>query len=77
MPPYVLAHGRPCARTDSPWELYDLSRGRVEEQDCAIAQPERLAELTGARQCWADRCGVLALAGALIRTATITPSRLA
>jgi len=29
-----------------PWELYDLSRDRVEEQDCATAQPK----LTGA--CW-------------------------
>ena len=47
----VAQHGR-------PWELYDLEADRTEMSDLAARQPEKVKELTGVWQTWADRSGV-------------------
>lgn len=44
-----------------PWELYDISRDRSEQQNLATEQPDRLASLTGQWQAWAERAHVLPL----------------
>lgn len=40
------------------WELYDLDLDRTERHDLAATQPDRVTELAGQWQAWADRCGV-------------------
>ena len=45
-------------RRDGPWELYDLAVDRTEQHDLARERPDRVTELAGRWQQWADRCGV-------------------
>jgi arylsulfatase len=40
------------------WELYDMDADRTELHDLATTQPEKLKELVGKWQTWADRVGV-------------------
>ncbi len=40
------------------WELYNMEADRTEQNDLAVAQPDRLKELAGKWQAWADRVGV-------------------
>ena len=47
----VSAHGK-------PWELYDLETDRTELHDLADEHPEKVKELEGLYQRWAERCGV-------------------
>lgn len=47
------------AESNSPWELYDLSRDRPELHDLATREPARLAEMTAAWQQWAETHQVL------------------
>jgi arylsulfatase A-like enzyme len=42
----------------SPWELYDLSRDRIELIDLAAQHPDRVQQLAGQWQTWAHRCQV-------------------
>ncbi|HEX2185922.1 MAG TPA: sulfatase-like hydrolase/transferase, partial [Chloroflexota bacterium] len=41
------------------WELYDMHADRTERHDLAAREPARVAELAGAYEAWAARCGVL------------------
>jgi arylsulfatase A-like enzyme len=41
-----------------PWALYDLKTDRTELNDLATEQPQKLEQLVGLWQAWADRCGV-------------------
>ena len=41
------------------WELYDISRDRVESNDVASANPEKVAELRAKWEAWAKRAKVL------------------
>ena len=41
------------------WELYDLSKDRVEATDLAAKHPEKLKELVGKWEAWAKRANVL------------------
>ncbi|MFF5989972.1 arylsulfatase [Prauserella flavalba] len=41
------------------WELYDMGRDRTELHDLAAEHPDIVAELAGAYEAWAKRCGVL------------------
>lgn len=42
-----------------PWELYDMEADRVEMNDLAAQQPERVKALAAKWQAWAVRCDVL------------------
>jgi len=42
-----------------PWELYDLATDRVEMNDLAAREPERVKDLKGRWEEWARRAGVL------------------
>jgi len=42
-----------------PWELYDLEADRTELNDLAGEHPEKVEQLKGLYQSWAQRCGVL------------------
>jgi arylsulfatase A-like enzyme len=42
-----------------PWELYDLSAGRSEENDVAAEHPDLVATLTADYERWAARVGVI------------------
>ena len=42
-----------------PWELYDITKDRVEMHDLAASQPERVKELAGKWQAWAEHAKVL------------------
>ena len=46
------------ARHDQPWELYDIDTDRVEAQDLARQQPEKVRELSTLYDRWASRVGV-------------------
>lgn len=46
------------ANQSTKWELYDMEVDRTELQDLAATQPEKLQELVGKWQAWADRVGV-------------------
>jgi arylsulfatase len=43
---------------DGPWELYDLAHDRIESDNQAAAQPERVRALAARYEEWARRCGV-------------------
>lgn len=47
-------------RKDTPtkWELYDMETDRTEQNDLASQNPDKLNELVGKWQAWADRVGV-------------------
>ena len=46
------------ARGDKQWELYDLSVDRTEINNLAADKPDKVAELSGLYDAWAERCGV-------------------
>jgi arylsulfatase len=48
----VAKHGR-------PWELYDLSKDRIESKDLASTQPAKVSELAAKYDAWAKRAKVL------------------
>jgi len=48
-----------CPDPPSPWELYDIDADRTELHDVAADHPEIVAELVGAYEKWAHRCGVI------------------
>lgn len=41
------------------WELYDLSKDRIESHDLAAEYPEKAKELQAEYDAWAKRCGVV------------------
>jgi len=41
--------------TDTPWELYDLSRDRSELRDLASAEPQRVKDMAAVWDTWARR----------------------
>jgi arylsulfatase len=41
------------------WELYDLSKDRIESHNLAEERPEIAKELEGEYEAWAKRCGVI------------------
>ena len=41
------------------WELYNIAQDRSELNDLANEMPERVGELAGLWQQWADRVGVV------------------
>jgi arylsulfatase len=43
---------------DRPWELYDLSKDRVEANDLAARMPDRVRALAAKYEAWAKRCHV-------------------
>jgi arylsulfatase len=47
------------ALKDQPWELYDISKDRVELNNLASQQPERVKTMAEKWQQWAERCHVL------------------
>jgi arylsulfatase len=42
-----------------PWELYDMEADRTELHDLSAGHPERVQEMIGLYQAWAERCGVI------------------
>jgi arylsulfatase A-like enzyme len=46
------------AKHDKPWELYDLSRDRVESTDLATKEPERVKEMAAKYDAYAKRANV-------------------
>ncbi|MCH2180557.1 MAG: arylsulfatase [Mariniblastus sp.] len=55
----LVAKGRMADRSQPvTWELYDLSADRVEENDLAGKQPERVRKMADQWQKYADRCAV-------------------
>ncbi len=49
------------AKADQPWELYDMEADRTEMHDLAGAQPDKVKELAGKWDAWAERANVLPL----------------
>jgi arylsulfatase A-like enzyme len=47
------------ALNNKPWELYDIDADRVEMNDLAKADPEKVQELKQMYQAWAKRCDVV------------------
>jgi arylsulfatase len=47
------------AKDNRPWELYDLSKDRIEAHDLAATRPDKVKELSAAWDRWAKRAGVL------------------
>jgi arylsulfatase len=41
-----------------PWELYDISKDRVEANNLASSMPEKVKELTAKYDAWAKRANV-------------------
>ncbi len=46
------------AKHAGPWELYDMTKDRVEAHDLATAEPTKVKELAAAWDAWAARVGV-------------------
>jgi arylsulfatase A-like enzyme len=46
------------SKHSGPWELYDISKDRVEGNDVASANPERVKALTDKYDAWAKRARV-------------------
>ena len=46
------------AKHKGPWELYDLSRDRVESTDLAAKRPEKVEQLAAMYAAWAGRARV-------------------
>lgn len=49
------------AKEEGPWELYDLRKDRAEQHDLADERPEKVKELAGKWDAWAERANVLPL----------------
>jgi arylsulfatase len=49
------------AKENQPWELYDLTADRTEQNDLAAEQPERVRDLSQRWDAWAERAQVLPL----------------
>jgi arylsulfatase A-like enzyme len=47
------------AEGNGPWELYDLSKDRIESNNLAARHPEKVKELADLYDVWAARCGVV------------------
>jgi arylsulfatase len=47
------------AKHNRPWELYDISKDRIEAHDLAAQNPDKVKELSAAWDGWAKRAGVL------------------
>ena len=47
------------ARNGQPWELYDTTADRTEQNNLAASHPEKVKELTGLYDAWAKRCHVV------------------
>jgi arylsulfatase A-like enzyme len=47
------------AKHNRPWELYDLSKDRIEAHNLAATRPDRVKELSAVWEAWAKRVGVL------------------
>ena len=43
----------------APWELYDMDADRVEMNDLAASQPERVKNMSSKWEAWAKRTNVL------------------
>jgi arylsulfatase A-like enzyme len=54
-----LGEWKLVSRYPGPWELYDLNADRTEMHDLAGAMPDKVKELSGVYQQWAQRCGVV------------------
>jgi arylsulfatase A-like enzyme len=63
------------ARYPGPWELYDLNVDRAELRNLAAAHPEKVEELSGLYDRWAQRCGVVP-PNLLPEPKKVTPARL-
>ena len=48
-------HDQLVAKHAGPWELYDLSKDRVEGTDVAAKMPDKVKELTAKYTAWAKR----------------------
>jgi arylsulfatase A-like enzyme len=46
------------AKHNQPWELYDLSRDRIEATNLASKEPDRVKTMTALYEAWADRSNV-------------------
>lgn len=51
------------AMENRPWELYDIDADRIESNNLAATQPEKVKELAAAWDAWAARANVLPLGG--------------
>lgn len=47
------------ARAGQPWELYDTTADRTEQNNLAAARPEKVQEMSGLYNAWAKRCNVV------------------
>jgi arylsulfatase A-like enzyme len=47
------------AKHGQPWELYDIGKDRVESNDLASGQPDKVASMTALYEAWAARSNVL------------------
>jgi arylsulfatase len=57
------------ARKDGAWELYDLSKDRVELNNLAAAQPDKVRRLAAKWETWAKRTNVYPMPGAAVPAA--------
>jgi arylsulfatase len=48
-----------CDGPDGPWELYDMKAGRTETNNLSGEHPQKVADLAGKWQAWAERTNVL------------------
>ena len=46
------------AKQAEPWELYDISKDRIESNNLAAQQPDRVKELVAKYEAWAKRAHV-------------------
>lgn len=51
------------AKSNRPWELYDMEKDRTEMNDLAAEQPERVKEMSAQWDAWALRANVLPRSG--------------
>ena len=54
-----LGQWKLVSRYPNAWELYDMQADRTELHNLAAQHPEKVTELSGLYQQWAQRCGVL------------------